>query len=116
MQEVREADRGLSPEETNSSAGRVAIQKASLEAEDNFQGFQRLSNPLCDGKQSWPCLPWLFLMWTDEPVGKVPGSFLVCASVSVFWDGSDRLGALVFSGKPGDLGGAECISQSLQLQ
>lgn len=105
MQDLREADRGLSPEKTNTSVGRVAIHKAFLKAQDYFWGFQRLSNPLCDGKQSWPCLPWLFLMWTDEPVGKVPGSFLVCASVSVFWDRSSRHGALVFSGEPGDLGG-----------
>lgn len=36
-------------------------------------------------------------MRTDEPVGEVPGSFLVSASVYVFWDR--------FSGEPGDLGG-----------
>lgn len=92
--------------------GRVAIQKAFPKAEDYFRGFQRLGYPLCDGKQSWSYLPWWFLMWTDEPVGKVPGSFLVCASsVYVFWDRCERYCVLEFL-----ILGAEPISQSLKLQ
>lgn len=93
----------LSPEETNASEGRAVIQKAFLEGEDYFQSFQRLSSPLCDG--SWSYLPWPFLVRTDEPVGKAPGSFPVCASVSVFWDRSEKHCALEFTGEPGNLGG-----------
>lgn len=45
------------PEETNTSVGRVAVQNTFLTAEDCFPGFQRLSSPRVMGSRPgaiWP--------------------------------------------------------------